>query len=65
MGNCFDEEIRSLTLHFGSVRVNQYDPSEAVELTEDWLDALWKLLLRIKRMGNLESISISADLPLP
>ncbi|KAJ4392129.1 hypothetical protein N0V93_005751 [Gnomoniopsis smithogilvyi] len=60
-----DHEVQSLTLHFGPVLVNQYDPKEAIETTEGWLNALQRLLPRIGRMGNLECISILADLPMP
>lgn len=60
-----NDKIRSLTLHFGPVRVNQYEPKEAIETTEGWLNALRKLLPRISQMRNLESFSVSADLPLP
>lgn len=62
---CSNHETRSLTLHFGPVLVNQYDPNEAIETTEGWLNALQRLLTRISRMKNLESFSVSADLPLP
>lgn len=62
---CFNDEIRSLTLQVGPVIVNQYDPKDAIEKTEGWLNALRRLLPRIHQMGNLESFSVSADLPLP
>ncbi|KAJ4418864.1 hypothetical protein N0V82_005310 [Gnomoniopsis sp. IMI 355080] len=63
--SCSDHQIRSLTLHFGPIIVNQYDPKDAIEATESWLNTLRKLVPRISSMGNLECFSVSADLPMP
>lgn len=60
-----DNQIRSLTLCLGPVPVNQFDPEQAVKTTKSWLDALQRLLQRIRRMRHIETFSVSADLPFP
>lgn len=64
-GGGSNNEIPSLKLHLGPVHVDQYDPKQTIETTEGWLNALRGLLPRITRMVQLESLSVSADFPLP
>lgn len=60
-----DDKIGSLTLRLGPVPVNQVDPTQTVKIIEAWLNALQRLLPRVRRMTNLRSFSILADFPFP